>query len=74
MRGRPFDVLALYHPQPTKDQHERGETPKSEVIIQPHLVVATSQEIAGTMVAREIPEEYVDKLERVEVFVRPFSE
>lgn len=71
-KGKLFEYAVLYHPRPTKAQHERGETPKSEVVIAPTTVLATSPEIAGTIAAREIPAEYVDKLEDVEVLVRPF--
>jgi hypothetical protein len=70
--GKLFEYAVLYHPNATKDQIEAGETPKSIIIVQPTRVLAASAEHVAMLAARSLPEEYTDKLDDVEVLVRPF--
>jgi hypothetical protein len=67
-----FEYAILYHPIQTKDQLERGEKPKSIMLVTPTPVVAENDAQVAMLAARAIPEEYTDKLDRVEVAVRPF--
>ena len=62
----------LHHPVPTKDEKERGEKPKSELIVDVTQVLAFSDKEALMLATRAIPEEYADKLDQVEIAVRPF--
>ena len=71
-KGKLFEYAVLYHPKPTKEQNDRGETPKSEVLIDPKSCLAISAEQVSVLAARAIPAEYVDKLDDVEIVVRPF--
>lgn len=71
-KGKLFEYAVLYHPKPTKEQNDRGETPKSEVLIQPTSALAISPEQVSVLASRAIPETHVDKLEDVEIVVRPF--
>jgi len=71
-RGKLFEYAVLYHPKPTKEQNDRGETPKSEVLIVPTSVLAASPDQVSVLASRAIPESHVDKLEDVEIVVRPF--
>jgi hypothetical protein len=71
-KGKLFEYAVLYHPKPTKEQNDRGETPKSEVLIEPKSVLAASPEQVSVLASRAIPETHVDKLEDVEIVVRPF--
>lgn len=71
-KGKLFEYAVLYHPKPTKEQNDRGETPKSELLIEPKTVLALSPENVSVLAARSIPENYVDKLDEVEIVVRPF--
>jgi len=71
-KGQLFEYAVLHHPRPTKEQHDRGETPKSEIVIEPTTILASSQEQAGTLAARAIPDKYIDKLDDLQVVVRPF--
>jgi hypothetical protein len=70
-RGQLFLYAILYHPSPTKEQHDRGETPKTEIVIEPDHLLAGNIEQARTLVGRLIPEKYLDKLEDLEVIVGP---
>jgi hypothetical protein len=67
-----FEYAVIYNPAPTKDQQERGEKPKSELIVDVTRVLSNNEKEAMMLAAREIPEEYTDKLDRVEIALRPF--
>jgi hypothetical protein len=71
-KGKLFEFAILYHPKPTKDQRDSGETPKSEVVIEPKMILATTIEQASMLAARAIPDTHTEKLEDVEILVRPF--
>jgi len=55
---------------PTPKELEKGEKPK--VLVDIKSVVAKSENDVRTIASREIPEEYLDKLEQVNIVVRPF--
>jgi RAB protein geranylgeranyltransferase component A len=61
----------MYHPKPTKDENDRGVTPKSVLVTPITTVVATSDKEVAMQAARSIPKEYDDKLDNVEIVVRP---
>jgi len=71
-KGKLFEYAVLYHPKPTKEQNDRGETPKSELLIEPKIVLSLDQNQAAMLAARAIPETHVDKLDDLEICVRPF--
>jgi hypothetical protein len=71
-RGKLFEYAVLYHPKPTKEQNDRGETPKSEVVIPPKSVMAIDAAQVSVLAARSIPDVHVDRLEDIEIVVRPF--
>jgi len=73
-KGRLFEYAVLHHPTPTKDQTERGESPKSELISEGlRLVVAIDEKQVAVLAARSLGDEYVEKLHEVEILVRPFA-
>lgn len=67
-----FQYAILHHPLPTKEQTERGETPRSIVVKDITNTVARDEKEVLMIAAREIPEQYLDKLDRVEIALRPF--
>lgn len=71
-RGQLFEYAVLYHPKPTKDPAGNDTTPKSTLVIAPATVLAVDEKEVGLKVARLIPADYDDKLDLVEVIVRPF--
>jgi hypothetical protein len=71
-RGKLFEYAVVYHPKQTKDQLERGEHPKSVMVLPPQTMVAVSDKEVGMVAARGLPSEYVDKLDDVEILIRPF--
>jgi hypothetical protein len=71
-RAKLFQYAVLFHPKPTKDQLETGERPKSVVVTELQTILAGGPEEVGMLAARSIDGQYVDKLEDVEILVRPF--
>lgn len=67
-----YEFAVIYNPLPTKDQQERGETPKSELIVDVTRVLSNNDKEAMMLAARAIPQEYTTKLDRVEIALRPF--
>lgn len=67
-----YEFAVIFNPLPTKDQQERGEIPKSELIVDVTRVLANNDKEAMMLAARAIPEKYTDKLDRVEIAFRPF--
>lgn len=67
-----YEFAVIYNPLPTKDQDERGETPKSLLIVDVTRSLAATDKEIMMLAARSIPSEYTDKLDQVEIAVRPF--
>ncbi len=67
-----YQYAILYHPLPTKEQTERGEKPKSEIIKDITSIIANDDKGAGMIVARGIPDTFIDKLDQVEIILKPF--
>jgi hypothetical protein len=67
-----YEYAVIHHPIPTKEQQERGEKPKSVLIVDVTRVLARDDKEASMLAARSIPDEYTDKLDRVEIALRPF--
>ena len=67
-----YEYAVLYNPLPTKDQNDRGEKPKSELIVDVKRVLSNSEKEAMMLAARDIPADFTDKLDRVEIALRPF--
>ena len=65
---RIFQYAVLLHPT-DKEKKEGGRT---KIIVEVTTIVAKDEGEAGMRAAREIADEYTDKLDRVEVAVRPF--
>lgn len=68
MHKKLFEMAILCHT--THDEDKAGKS--TEIIVAPKYILATDQGTATILAAREIPEEYLEKLDRVEVAVRPF--
>lgn len=67
-RAQLFQYAAIYNP--TKEERENGA--KAEVILEPKTVLAKSEQVAGMMAVREIPEKWAEKLDNIDVVIRPF--
>jgi hypothetical protein len=71
-KGKLFEYAVLYHPKATKDEVERGVSPKSVLVSPPKTVLAATDKEVGIVAAKTLDESYMDKLEDVEIVIRPF--
>lgn len=63
-----FQYAVMYHPIAKKDD----DPLKSELLVDVTTVLATSSQEVAMLAAREIPTSHTDRLDRVEIIVRPF--
>lgn len=72
MNAKLFQFAVIYNPKTTKDP-AGNETQGPPVLLVPITdVLATGEKEVAMRAARMIPEQYLDKLDLVEVCVRPF--
>lgn len=63
-----YEFAALFNP----DDDEKKDGKKAEIIVKPTTILANDEKEAMLKAARAIPEDFVDKLDKVEIAVRPF--
>lgn len=67
-----FEYAVLFHPKATKEQKDAGEEPVSRILMDSITMLARDQNEAVMRVARELPSEYMTKLDQVEIMIRSF--
>lgn len=67
-----YEVAVLFHPLQNKDQKDKGETAKSSFLKRPEYMLAKDDKEAQVLGSRMIPDEYLDRLDQVEIAIRPF--
>ena len=68
-KGRLYQYAILLHPV-SGDSTKRN--PPSEIIAEPSTILAASDKEALIKASRAVPEEYLGRLDEVEIAVRPF--
>ncbi|MHA1966571.1 MAG: hypothetical protein ACW964_02090 [Candidatus Hodarchaeales archaeon] len=63
-----YQYAILWHPN--KDEEKKGK--KSKIVVDPTTILASDERVAQMIVIKAIPEEYEDKLEQLDVAIRPF--
>ena len=71
-KSKLFEYIILYHPKTKKDKDGNDITEKTKLVVSPKSFLAKDEKEVSMIAAREIPGEYLDDLERVEIVVRPF--
>lgn len=67
-----YEFAVIYTPLQTKEQNDRGEEPRSEIIVDVQRVLADDDKQAMLLAARAIPSDYANRLSQVDIAVRPF--
>lgn len=71
MKKKLFQFAVLFH-----EEWKVGEDMKTKVetkmIVEPKTILATDEKSATLKIAKELPEEYMDRLENIEILLRPF--
>lgn len=63
-----YEYAAVFNP----NDSEKKEGEKSTIVISPKQVLCENERAALMLAARDIPDSFLDKMDRVEVAVRPF--
>lgn len=71
-KGKLYEFAVLHHPTPEKGPDGKDKAVKSSIVVQPTSVLAGSPDEVSIMAAKKIPDDYNDKLDEVEIVVRPF--
>lgn len=67
-----YEFAIIYKPATTKEQQDKGEKAKASLLVDVTRVLAANDAEAQMIAARAIPETHIDKLDRVEIALRPF--
>jgi hypothetical protein len=71
-KGKLFEYAVLHHPKAKRDLAGNEETVKSSILTDVTRVLAASPDEVSILAARSIPPDFLDKLDQVEIVVRPF--
>ncbi len=67
-----FEFAVVHHGRVTKAQEEQGQRPESKLLVEPTRILARDEREALLTAAREIPVEFISRLDEVDVLIRPF--
>jgi hypothetical protein len=71
-RGKLYEYAVIFHPKSKKDKDGNEQSKKSQLLGEVKRVLAESEQEVSILAARSIPETHLDKLEEIEIVVRPF--
>lgn len=72
MQSKLFEYAVILHPKQKKDAAGNDSTERDRVLVDVTRVLASSDREVAILAARQIPEDYVGRLEEIEVVIRPF--
>lgn len=72
MAAKLYEYAIIHHERVTKKQEEEGKRPTSTVLKTPSTFLARDEKEVLLTAARDIPIEYADRLDEIEVLIRPF--
>ena len=70
MKQKLFQFAVLLH-----DKIDKGngkEDIKTSIVIEPKTILATDEKVALLQIAKQIPDEYKDKLQDIEILLKGF--
>jgi hypothetical protein len=71
-KGKLYEYAVLHHPKAKRDVAGNEEPVKSKIVTDVTRVLAVTPDEVSIIAARSIPEEYLDRIEQVEIVIRPF--
>jgi hypothetical protein len=71
-KGKLYEYAVIHHPKAKKDLAGNEEVVKSKIVTEVTRILAGTPEEVSIIAARSIPEEFLDKIEQIEIVVRPF--
>lgn len=70
MKKKLFQFAVLYHE--TIEKENKKDEVFSKVVIDPKTILAQDEKVALLQIAKQIPDNYQEKLQDVEILLRPF--
>lgn len=70
MKKKLFQFAVIYHEVIERDN--KKDDVASKMVIEPKTILATDEKVALLQIAKQIPDEYQEKLQDVEILLRPF--
>jgi hypothetical protein len=67
-----FEFAVLFHPKVVKDAQGNETQGADKIVKAPEFTLAKDDKEVAIRAARAIPDEYLDRLDQVEIVVRPF--
>lgn len=67
-----FTDAVVHNPKTTHDAQGNDTTAPSTILVTPSNILSVDEKTVAMRAARQIPEDYLDKLDEVEILVRPF--
>ena len=68
MKSRLFQYAIIFHP--SEKEVEAGV--RSEIVVDPTTVLAADERSAIILASRQLPEQFVDRIDQLEIAIRPF--
>jgi hypothetical protein len=72
IKSKLYEYAIIQHGRVTKAEEELGKRPVSSVLVEPKRVLVRDENEALLTAAREIPVEFISRLDEIEVLIRPF--
>jgi len=69
-----FEYIILYHPTVSSKEREEGVKKPSRILTDRSVMLAENAKTVGLKAARQIPEDYLECLDEVEIIIRPFAQ
>lgn len=67
-KAKLFEYAVIYHPNNKEEKNGK----KAHVVLDPSTIMATNESVATMQVIKKIPKEYDDRMEQLEIAIRPF--
>jgi hypothetical protein len=71
-KGKLYEYAVLHHPKAKRDVAGNEEPVRSKIITDVTRVLAVTPDEVSIIAARSIPEEYLDRIDQMEIVIRPF--
>ena len=71
-RSKLFEYAIIYQPKQRTDAQGNDTTPPAVLLVEPTRLLCRDEKEATIQAARRIPDDYLDKLDEVELAIRPF--
>lgn len=71
-KSKLYEYAIIYQPKDRTDAQGNDTTPPAVILVEPTRILCHNEKEAEITAARAIPDEYLTKLEEVEIALRPF--